>query len=488
MVNNMISNIRNNTPIVHCITNYVTVNDCANMLLACGASPIMADDINEVVEITSLSDAAVINIGTLNERTVESMIAMGKKANELGHPVILDPVGAGASAFRTQTTLRLLHEIQFTVIKGNISEIKTIYKGSGSTKGVDADIADVVTESNLTSTVDLAIKLSEITKSIIVITGEIDIIADNGMAATIRNGVSEMSAISGTGCMLASVIAAFCAANPGDLFTTVAIAVAAMGICGELALARKRKEGAGNASFRTYLIDAMSNLTEELLSSGLRAVFTKSKLKQEALRMYAVTDRTWRGGRELTEVVEESLKGGATCLQFRETELEEEIFLREAKRVQLIAQKYNVPFIVNNEVDIARKIDADGVHVGQTDMDLEETRRILGPAKIIGVSVHTVEQALKAQSNGADYIGVGAVFNTATKPEAKVVSYETIQEICKAVNIPVVLIGGISKENISNLKGCGADGVAVISAIYASDNIEAATRQLLELSKEVFCE
>ena len=159
MIKHIISHLKSQTPLIHCITNYVTVNDVANVLLACGGSPIMADDIQEVAEITSICNATVINIGTLNTRTIDAMLTAGKKANELGHITVLDPVGAGATKLRTETTLRLLNEIQFSVIKGNISEIKTIYQGSGTTKGVDADISDIVTENNIDEAIALAKEL-----------------------------------------------------------------------------------------------------------------------------------------------------------------------------------------------------------------------------------------------------------------------------------------------------------------------------------------
>ena len=211
---NIIANVRAQVPLIHCITNYVTVNDVANILLACGGSPIMADDAQEAAEMSSICNGTVINIGTLNARTVDSMITAGKKANELGHIVVLDPVGAGATTLRTETTFRLLNEIQFSVIRGNISEIKTVYQGSGTTKGVDADVSDTVTEKNLEEVITFAKQLSQKTGAIIAITGAIDIVADSTKAYVIRNGHAMMSKITGTGCMLTGMVAAYCAANP----------------------------------------------------------------------------------------------------------------------------------------------------------------------------------------------------------------------------------------------------------------------------------
>ena len=264
----IIRHVREMCPLVHCITNYVTVNDVANMLLACGGSPIMADDIGEAADITSICNATVINIGTLNVRTIESMIAAGKRANELGHPVILDPVGAGASALRTETTFRLLKEVKFSVIRGNISEIKTVYAGSGSTKGVDADAADTVTEDNIGEAAAFAKELSARTGAVIAITGAIDVIADKDQAYITRNGESAMSKITGTGCMLSAVIAAYYAANPDCPVEAVTAAIAAEGLCGEIAAKKAEEEGRGTSSLRTWLIDAMSNMDDETLAAG----------------------------------------------------------------------------------------------------------------------------------------------------------------------------------------------------------------------------
>jgi len=270
MFTEIINNVKRKAPLVHNITNYVTVNDCANILLACGGSPIMADDVLEVEEITSICNSLVINIGTLNTRTIESMIKAGKKANELNHPVILDPVGAGASKLRTDTTSKLFKEIKFSVIRGNISEIKTVYEGSGSTKGVDADIADAVTDENLNETIEFAKALSEKTGAIIAITGAIDIVANSKTAYVIRNGHPMMSKTTGTGCMLTSVIGAFCAANEKNLLNATAASICAMGICGELAFEKTTKCNSGTSSFKMHLIDFMSKMDAQTLKAGAK--------------------------------------------------------------------------------------------------------------------------------------------------------------------------------------------------------------------------
>lgn len=206
---------------------------------------------------------------------------------------------------------------------------------------------------------------------------------------------------------------------------------------------------------------------------------------KEDLLLYAVTDRHWLNGRSLIEVVKESLEGGVTFLQLREKELDDESFLKEAKELKALCREYKVPFVINDNVEIAIKTDADGVHVGQSDMEAGDVRKRLGPDKIIGVSAQTVEQAVLAEKRGADYLGVGAVFPTGSKDDADDVSFDTLKAICEAVSIPVVAIGGISKENAIKLKGSGICGVAVISAIYAAPDIKEAAYELKEVTKKI---
>lgn len=203
------------------------------------------------------------------------------------------------------------------------------------------------------------------------------------------------------------------------------------------------------------------------------------------LLLYAVTDRSWLGEKTLYEQVEAALKGGATFVQLREKNLSEVEFLEEAVQIKELCKRYGVPFVINDNVEIAKKIDADGVHVGQDDMEAGNVREILGPDKIIGVSAHNVEEALRAQSHGADYLGVGAVFTTSSKPDAGHIRHETVREICEAVKIPVIGIGGVCRENILQLKGKGLCGVAVISAIFAQKDIEGATAELRKLCEDM---
>lgn len=252
-----LENVRKNNPLIHNITNYVTVNDVANAILACGASPIMADDIGEVEEITSICQGLNINIGTLNERTIPSMFAAGKKSSELGHKAVLDPVGAGASTLRTKTALSLLQEIKFSVIRGNISEIKTLISGSNTTKGVDADIADAVNDYNLEDHIILLKTAAEKMECVLAVTGAIDLVTDGKICYVIRNGRQEMGAITGTGCQLSGIITAFIASNPENIIEAAAAAVCCMGTAGEIGW-KNMHSGEGNSTYRNRIIDAIN--------------------------------------------------------------------------------------------------------------------------------------------------------------------------------------------------------------------------------------
>ena len=207
--------------------------------------------------------------------------------------------------------------------------------------------------------------------------------------------------------------------------------------------------------------------------------------RKENMRLYAVTDRAWTGRQSLMEQVECALKGGVTCVQLREKGLDEAAFLEEAIQMKQLCARYGVPFIVNDNVEIAVKCGADGVHVGQSDMEAGHVRQMVGEKMMIGVSARTVEEALAAQAAGADYLGVGAMFSTSTKLDAHVLSHQTLRDICAAVDIPVTAIGGINEENMMRLAGSGVDGVALVSAIFAAEDIEAACRRLKTLSEEM---
>lgn len=269
MFRTCIENVRKNVPLVHNITNYVTVNDVANVLLACGGSPIMSDEPEDVADITSICGGLNINIGTLNKRSIEGMFVAGKRANELNHIVLLDPVGAGASALRTNTAVKIMDEIKLDIVRGNISEIKTLALGSGTTKGVDADVADAVTEENLMQMVQFAKDFAKKSGTLVAITGAIDLVADAEKCYVIRNGRPEMGKITGTGCQLSGMTTAFLVANPDNKLEAAAAAVCTMGLAGEIGWSRMQ-EGDGNSTYRNRIIDAIFNMDGETLEKGAK--------------------------------------------------------------------------------------------------------------------------------------------------------------------------------------------------------------------------
>ncbi|MDD5824011.1 MAG: hydroxyethylthiazole kinase [Firmicutes bacterium] len=269
MLGTMLDNVRKNVPLVHNITNYVTVNDVANVILACGASPIMSAEPDDVEDITTICGGLNINIGTLTKDSIEGMYLAGTKASELGHKILLDPVGAGASRLRTETSTGLMEKVNFTVIRGNISEIKTLALGSGTTKGVDADVADKVTDETLDSAVAFAKSFAKESGAVVAITGAIDLVADAEKCYVIRNGRSEMGAITGTGCQLSGMTTAFITANPDNVLEATAAAVCTMGLAGEIGWSYMR-EGEGNSSYRNHIIDAIYNMDAETLNKGAK--------------------------------------------------------------------------------------------------------------------------------------------------------------------------------------------------------------------------
>ncbi|MBQ5789827.1 MAG: hydroxyethylthiazole kinase [Thermoguttaceae bacterium] len=263
-------NLRRAAPLTHCITNYVTANDCANVLLAFGASPIMADAPEEVEEIVALSAGLVVNIGTLNRSTVDASFAAARRANELGIPAVFDPVGVGASRLRTETARRLLSEIRFAAIRGNVSEIAALAFGTGSTRGVDASVADAVSESNRRAVAERLREFAAAFRTTVVASGALDLVVDAERFATVRNGSPWAARITGAGCMSTAALGACVAANRERVWEAAVAATAAFGVCGEIAERRTVERGGGTATFRTELIDAASTTPPERLATALR--------------------------------------------------------------------------------------------------------------------------------------------------------------------------------------------------------------------------
>ena len=258
--------VRQHKPLVQCITNFVTVNDCANIILASGGSPTMAEHPLEVEEAVRKARALVCNMGAIDK--VEAMVLAGLEANRLGTPVILDPVGAGGTQLRRDAVKRLLEEVHFSVIRGNASEIRYLAGQQTTGCGVDVSELDEITEENLSSAVTMAAELAESLSTVIAISGKIDVISDGKRTCVLRNGCTTMARVTGSGCMLTALIGAFCGAN-SDPFPAACSAMAAMGTSGEIAEEKRHRNHTGNATFRNDLIDAVFNLTEEQLEKGV---------------------------------------------------------------------------------------------------------------------------------------------------------------------------------------------------------------------------
>lgn len=259
--------VRERSPLIHCITNYVTANDVANLLLACGASPIMADEPEEVEEITARCAGLCLNLGTPSRRTIPSLMRAGVKAGELGRPVVLDPVGVGASALRLRTAQELMARVTFTVLRGNVSELRALAGGQEHTRGVDAGGADAVTEAELERGVAFAKGTARRTGTVVAVTGAIDLVSDGEQCVVIRNGRPEMGLVTGTGCQLSALTAACLAASPEHPLEAAAAAVCAMGVAGELAWARMSPQD-GNATYRDRIIDAVCWMDGAALEKG----------------------------------------------------------------------------------------------------------------------------------------------------------------------------------------------------------------------------
>lgn len=260
--------VRETAPLVQCITNFVTVNDCANIILASGGSPSMAGDIRESAEAVENAQALVCNMGAVE--LSDSMISAGKHANAFGKPVVLDPVAAGGTQLRRNIAKQLLNEVHFASIRGNASEIRSLSGEQATGSGVDVSVLDVIREDNLNSSIDMVRKLAKRMGTVIAVSGKLDVISDGKNTIVLRNGCATMARITGSGCMVTSLIGAFCGAMPDNACTATCAAMAVMGISGEIAEERRLKNGTGNATFRNDLIDAVFNMTEQQLLEGVR--------------------------------------------------------------------------------------------------------------------------------------------------------------------------------------------------------------------------
>ncbi len=484
--------IKEVAPLVHNITNFVVMNNTANALLAIGASPVMAHAKEEMVEMSSMAGALVINIGTLTPDWVDAMIIAGKNAVKRGIPVVLDPVGAGATTYRTESCVRIMSECMPNIIRGNGSEIMVLEQAyskylaqNGKKVGVleSEEIKSKGVDSTASSNaaVESAKRLAKLTGAVVSISGATDYITDGETVNTVPIGSPMMTKVTGLGCSASAITGAFAAVNK-DYLEAATNAMFIMGLAGHSAAAKSN----GPGSLQLNFLDELYNATDNYFSKEKAERLFKTPL-------YLVTDRHFFGldttlpdnqckaDNLLEKTVLEAVENGVSMVQLREKECSSEEFIYLAKRLHRMLKQYNVPLIINDRIDVALAADAEGVHVGQSDSSVDEARRILGPSKIIGLSVETLEQAVDANSYDIDYVAVSPVFRTPTKTDTNDgFGLDGLSMVASFSKHPVVAIGGIHKENALDVMNAGADAIAVVSEIMAAKEPGRATAELLE--------
>lgn len=460
-MNSCLQEIKKENPLIHCITNPISMTQCANAILALGARPIMAEHPLEVAEITKTAKALLLNFGNISDIRMEVMKKSFEAALKIKIPVVIDLVGVSCSRLRRKFAEELLDMCKkdrdsFVLAKGNYSEIYAMTNDSYSASGVDADKAlsfDKTLESAQRFAVEYGIS--------ILASGKKDIITNGERTELISNGTPSLSRITGTGCMLGAICAAFLSVK-ADI-DAVSSACEMFGKAGE------RADMGGIWSSGTYFVRLMDELSRS----------------DDKYCLYLVTDSTGLDTEEFLYKVEEALKGGVSFLQIREKNKSTKEYIELGRKVLELAHRYGVPLVVDDRVDVAMAIDADGVHLGAEDIDIAEARKLLGPGKIIGATAKTVEKALEVYRKGADYLGVGAIYPTTTKVKTVLTSVDTLKSICETVPIPVCAIGGLNAENAGILKGAKIAGICVVSAIMKASDPKGAARELSRVSKEL---
>lgn len=442
--------------LIHCITNPISINQTANTILALGASPIMAEHPLEVEEITKTASSLLLNTGNITDVRMESMKISLKAANRMGIPVTLDAVGTACSALRKRFVRELLKEGRFAVIKGNASEILALADDTYTDAGVDAgkDIDSALLRQAVTD-------LSSDTNAIVIATGKTDIIGFEGTLTEVKGGSEKLASVTGTGCMSGAVIATYLARE--NTLQSVKDACRFFKKCGEAAGASK-----GPGTFMVNLLDALS-MPEMKIDPTL----------------YFITDSTPYEEDEFLRRVRLALEGGVTLIQLREKNRTTGEYIDLAVKVHEITREFNVPLIIDDRVDVMLASGAEGVHVGAEDMPVRMARELIGPGMILGATAKTVEKAVKAYEDGADYLGVGAIYPTTTKVKTVLTSTETLDAITKAVPIPVNAIGGLNKDNLGVLKGIDIAGVCAVSAIMKADDPKMAAEELKKAYMEI---
>ena len=524
----MTGNLWDIHPQIHILNNYITAESVVNAVLSVGAVAIGGDALLECAQITERSDALVINTGTPAPSRLDVFLSSGKRANELDIPIVLDPVGAGATDFRRDMLKTLLNEVHFSCIRGNASEIRALINILKiSKKAVDGrnyteqesngahdlterkgdnlqDFTGVESKEQHISKKELS-DLSKCTGAVIVATGRNVMIADAASDSFVElpGGSPMLKLFTGAGCMLSAVIGAFLGGEKKDgngkrksievegskevkaskgnqdtaYFAAIQTAVAAYNAAARRAdITCQKEKRFGTMSFKNAFIDelSLSRLGNRKRFSGVNTF------------LYAITNRNClQEGITLESAVEQAILGGATMVQLREKEVTTEEYIKAATSINAICRKYDIPLIINDSVFVCKQVHASGVHLGLSDGSIEEARRILGDDFIIGATAHNLDEAKRAFEQGADYLGVGAAFGSNTKMNAsKITTLDMYKEITDNVSIPVVAIGGISYDNVHKLRGLGLSGIAVISGIFDSHDIKENTKRLREKAKE----
>jgi len=472
-------------PQIHILTNYITVNDVVNACLSVGATAIGGDALCECVQITENCDGLVINTGTPSPDRLKVFLSSGKRANELDIPIVLDPVGAGSTDFRREMLKEILKEVHFTCIRGNASEIKALCSISGiNTEKNDTHTFSGVEDAKAHLYKKEILGLSKVTGAVIVASGSKVSVGDatSNLFLELPGGSSMQKLFTGAGCMMSAVIGAYLGAakkegETDDFVNAVRAAVSLYQINAARAeLFCQKEKRPGTMYYKNALIDQLS----------LTRLSCRERLSGLDTFLYAITNRDiLKEGISLTDAVEQAILGGATMIQLREKNMSTTEYIKTAIAVNKICESFDIPLIINDNVEVCRVVGAAGVHLGLEDESVEKARAILGEDFIIGATAHNLYEAKRAYEQGADYLGVGAAFGSDTKKDAKpLTSLDTYMKITSGVPIPVVAIGGITAENLHQLSGLGLSGIAVISSIFGAFDIKENTKSLKQKAKE----
>lgn len=455
------------SPLVLNLTNYVAMNFSANALLAVGASPIMSFYEGEMEDLTGRCDSLVINTGCLDDSFGKAAQKAAGIALESGKPWVLDPAGVGAGRKRSEFCRLLIERYKPSVIRANASEVSCLYSllcediETDGGRGVDATVGSG-------ETLEKAEKLAIRTGSVVSMSGETDYITDGIKVLRVDGGSDVMPMITAMGCTASALTAAF-AATRNNAMEAAYHAMKLMAAAGEMAAARTRLPG----SFQTEFIDALSRLGRE-------------RFDKASLRLYLVTDRQLSGGRDIVRIAREAALGGATMVQLREKDIDTDSFVKLAVELKKELLPLGIPLIVNDRVDVALASGADGVHIGQSDMPYEMARRMLGPDRIIGLSVENIAQVVEANALDVDYIGISPVLSTPTKKDtAEPFGFDGLEKAAALSIHPTVAIGGMNGSTAGRAILSGADGIAVVSAIVCSPDPRKAAENLLKAMNDV---